>query len=300
MSVEGGRSPGGDRRRRAGAAVTAVVAVLAFTGCSAVVSRSTARLADGLSAAVLDQPDPETVRQGAPAYLLMVDGLIANDPRSADLLRTGAELYAAYTSAFVDEPERARTLSARALEYGLAALCLAAEPACGIEEATYERFEEVVDGLGERAVPDLYAAAAAWATWIRARRDDWSAIADKARVDEMMQRVVELDEGYRNGGGHLYLGVLATLVPPALGGRPEAGRAHFERAIELSGGADLSAKVLLASEYARTVWDRELHDRLLEEVVESEPEAPGLTLTNILAQRQAARLLATADEYFGE
>lgn len=300
MRLRAGRTPGGEGVGRVASAILALAAVVASTGCSAVVSRSTARLADGLSAAVLEQPDPETVRQGAPAYLLMVDGLIANDPGSVALLRTGAELYAAYTAAFVDEPERAKTLSTRARVYGLEALCLAAEPACGIEEATYERFEEAVDGLGERAVPELYAAAAAWATWIRARREDWSAIADKARVEAMMQRVVELDEGYRNGGGHLYLGVLATLVPPALGGRPEEGRAHFERAVELSGGKDLSAKVLAASDYARVVWDRELHDRLLREVLEADPEAPGLTLTNILAQREAARLLATADEYFGE
>ena len=60
------------------------------------------------------------------------------------------------------------------------------------------------------------------------------------------------------------------------------------------------AKVLLASEYARLTFDRELHDRLCREVVESPAEAPGLTLSNTLAQDQALRLLATSDEYFGE
>ena len=36
----------------------------------------------------------------------------------------------------------------------------------------------------------------------------------------------------------------------------------------------------------------------LDEVVEADPEAPGLTLSNTLAQDEARRLLADADEYF--
>jgi hypothetical protein len=58
------------------------------------------------------------------------------------------------------------------------------------------------------------------------------------------------------------------------------------------------AKVLYARQYARLVFDRPLHDRLLNEVVAADPEAPGLTLGNTLAQEQALLLLASADEYF--
>ena len=41
-----------------------------------------------------------------------------------------------------------------------------------------------------------------------------------------------------------------------------------------------------------------LHDRLLEEVVAADPEEPGLTLSNTLAQDEARVLLADADTYF--
>jgi len=75
---------------------------------------------------------------------------------------------------------------------------------------------------------------------------------------------------------------------------------HFEQAIELSGGRDLMAKVLLASEYARMAFDRDLHDRLCREVLGASPEAPGLTLSNTLAQERAQRLLDSSDDYFGE
>jgi len=113
-----------------------------------------------------------------------------------------------------------------------------------------------------------------------------------------MLRVVELDESTEDGGAHLYLGVLFTQRPASLGGKPEQAREHFERAIELSQGKNLMAKVYYARQYARLVFDRPLHDRLLGEVVAADPEAPGLTLSNTLAQQQARVLLADADDYF--
>jgi hypothetical protein len=57
-------------------------------------------------------------------------------------------------------------------------------------------------------------------------------------------------------------------------------------------------KVMFAQLYARLVFDRELHDRLLIEVVEAEPMVDGLTLSNVIAQQQARELLSTGDEYF--
>jgi len=56
------------------------------------------------------------------------------------------------------------------------------------------------------------------------------------------------------------------------------------------------AKVEYARRYARLVFNQELHQRLLEEVLESDPRQPGLTLSNVLAQQQAVMLLQ--DEYF--
>ncbi|MBW1688684.1 MAG: hypothetical protein JRS35_26945, partial [Deltaproteobacteria bacterium] len=48
----------------------------------------------------------------------------------------------------------------------------------------------------------------------------------------------------------------------------------------------------------RLVFDRPLHDRLLGEVVEADPHARGFTLSNVLAQEEAALLLAGGDDYF--
>ena len=63
-------------------------------------------------------------------------------------------------------------------------------------------------------------------------------------------------------------------------------------------GLDLSAKVEFARRYARMMFDQELHDTLLTEVMEAPVEVPGRTLFNVLAKRDAAELLETSQEYF--
>ena len=70
------------------------------------------------------------------------------------------------------------------------------------------------------------------------------------------------------------------------------------RAIDISDGTDLSAKVEYANGYARLLYERELHDQLLTEVLEADTNVPGSTLLNVLAQRQAEDLLKSADDYF--
>jgi hypothetical protein len=91
---------------------------------------------------------------------------------------------------------------------------------------------------------------------------------------------------------------LKTIRPPALGGDFEAGQAHYERALSLSDGKDLTVSVDYARYYARTLYDRELHDQLLKSVISAEPTHDGYTLFNILAQREAQELLDAADDYF--
>jgi len=278
----------------------ALITVLFIPGCSSMMSSATGNLADSLTAAVLDQNDPETVRQGAPAYLLLIDGLIADNPQNLELLLAGASLYSSFAGTFVDDPIRASRLAEKGRNYGWSALCQAQQRACESWHLPYDEFEVVVEGTGVKQLPSLYGAGAAWATWIQANLDDWVAVADKARVDAMMRRVVALDESYEQGAAYLYLGILATILPEAMGGTPEQGRAAFERAIELSNGRNLMAKVLLARNYARLVFNQDLHDRMCREVIAADPVAPRLTLGNTLAQAEARTLLESSEDYFGD
>lgn len=272
-----------------------VVAVVLLSGCAAMAAK---RLTGDLGAAIADQEDPATVEAGAPAYLLLADGLIRGDPDNVDLLLAGARMYAAYAAVFVDDPLRARLMSDRALDYARRAMCIRRPVVCEHATAPFETFEPVLAQIRPADVPVLYTYASTWAGWIRAHRDDLHAVADLPKVEAMMERVVALDPEHDHGRAYLYLGVMRSYLPPAMGGRPEAAKAAFERAIAVSGGRDLMAKVEYAERYARLVFDRDLHDRLVAEVLQADPRAEGLTLSNVLAQRRAEDLRASADEYF--
>ena len=66
---------------------------LLLSGCITMVTTFTSGFAEDLGDAILDNPDVEMVQEGAPAYLLLMDALVANSPDNPDLLYDRA-LYA--------------------------------------------------------------------------------------------------------------------------------------------------------------------------------------------------------------
>jgi hypothetical protein len=269
-----------------------------ISGCASLVSSATGGLADNLGQAILNQNDPETVRDGAPAFLLMLDSFVEGSPEDPAMLGAAAELYAAYGVLFVDDPERATRLTARAQDYAQRALCVTNDEACGIERLRYPEYLAALDELRPGDVSALYTYSLAWFASIRASGGDMSALSQLPRAEAALRRVKALDSSYEAAKVAHYLAVLNTLRPPALGGKFDEGRALFEQAVDLTGGRDLSVKVDFARYYARTLYEQDLHDRLLGEVLDASPEAPGLTLFNVLAQREASDLLASGADYF--
>ncbi|WP_133491336.1 TRAP transporter TatT component family protein [Alcanivorax sp. 24] len=273
-------------------AVCAVVLLLVLQGCAV------NRIGDNLARSIEDNNDLVLVGEGLPSYLLMVDGLILTWPERASLLRAGADLYGAYAGLTVEDPERAATLNEKALDYALRAACNHRSDYCDLRKTPVPEFEALLAESDDDDLPTLFTLGSAWAGYIQTHSGDWNAVAELARVRALMERVVALDEGYQNGQAHMYLGVLNSLLPASLGGQPEQAKAHFEQAVALSHGHNLLARVLYAENYARLMFDRELHDDQLHKVLEADPEQPGLTLQNTYAQQQARRLLDSADDYF--
>ena len=279
--------------------LTVTTIVVTFgTGCASMLYNATSNMASSLSHAMLNHNDLDTIKGAAPAYLLMADGLIRDYPNEIDLLTTAAQMYSAYASVLVNEPDRSKRLTNRALEYAMRAACLQRTIACEWRKQRYTVFNDSLITLDKDDVPVFFTLGSTWAVWIQAHSEDWNAIAELPRVTAIMQRIIELDGSYQQGAAHLYLGVAYTLIPPAMGGKPEIGREHFEEAIRLSNGQNLSVKVLYARQYARLVFNRELYERLLKEVIAADPIVYDLTLMNILAQQQAQQLLAEANDYF--
>ena len=174
-------------------------------------------------------------------------------------------------------------------------------------------------GIDKSQAENLFIFSSSWASVIEANNDDWDAVAELPKVKAGMKRVLTLDETVSNGNAHVYMAVLESLLPPSLGGKPELAKQHFERADELSEGKNLMAKVLYAEKYARLLFDRELHDVLLKQVLDTDigvrdyiaknqyavndekhdrKHGEKLMLINTLAKQKAAELLDSADDYF--
>lgn len=278
-------------------AALAALAV-ALSGCASLVQRAGDRFARNLGDAVLEQDDPATVRDGLPAYLLLLDAMVQGDPQSPGALRAGAAMYSAYAGSFVADPARAARLARRANDYARRATCIDLAELCAALDRPHDEFLAALTRVSAKQAPALFNLAGAWATWIQTHSEDFGAIADIPKVEALLRRVVAQQPDFERGMPWVYLGVLGSLRPEAVGGKPAEGRAAFERAIVLSQERNLMAKLLYARHYARLVFDQPLHDRLLREVLEADPRAPGFTLGNVLAQDQARPLLASSPDYF--
>ena len=268
------------------------------SACGQMVSNAKKEFAEDLSATMLEQNDPETVKQAVPAYLILVSSMIKGDPDNVELLVSASKLYGAYASVFVEDRVRQKRLSTISFDYAHHAFCVHKPSACEIRGLSYYEFEQSLGQFGEEDVPVLFALGTAWAGWLQANSADWNAVAELPRIKATIERVLAIAPKFNNGDAYLYLAVMQSFLPPAMGGQPELARENFEKAIEISNGTNLMAKLLFAEKYARLVFDKELHDQLLKEVIDAKVANDESTLINSIAQHRARLLLAQSDDYF--
>ena len=267
--------------------------------CAPIVSNITDNLARNLSDAVLNQEDPKIVRDGAPAYLLLLDSLVAGNPENPVILSSASDLYTSYSAIFVNDANRSKILSERALKYSKKALCISYEDSCNWDDYSFDDFNLSLDDFDMKYSDLLLTYSTSYLVYIRSHSNDWNAIARLPYIESALEYYVEKNPETENiDSVYTYLGILSTLLPPALGGDYEKGKRYFENAIEFSGDQNLSAKVEYALSYARPLYDRELHDKLLQEVISPNPVKKNYTLLNVIAKEQASSMLEDADEYF--
>ncbi|EAR10268.1 hypothetical protein MED297_13632 [Reinekea sp. MED297] len=275
--------------------LSTIVLFMLLTGCA------TTKLPSNLSGAILNSDDLQTVKEGLPSYLLMVDALTETYPKSASMQLTASSLNGAYAGVFVPDDQQARRkkLAEKALEHAFQAFCLHDSKACGMAEWELDRLSnELPQWDREADLPYLYAVGSSWAGYIQANSDDWLAIAQLGQAEAVLKQVVSIAPNHEKGTAQLYLGVMNSILPPSLGGKPDIARGYYERAIEAGEQQNLIIYVYYASNFARLLFDKALHDRLLEEALALDPYVDGYTLQNVYAQEQARALLASSDSYF--
>ena len=260
---------------------------------------STATLLEDVAISANKQSDLRVVREGMPAYLMLIDGMVEAVPNNARLLITAAQAYASFASAFIEEgdAEYARALYVKAKTYALRALALR-----GLKNPVskpFEVFEEALNRLDEDDVPYMFWTATCWGSWIRLSLGSMAAVAELPRVEALMKRVLVLDEEFYFGGPHLFMGIWFASRPKIAGGDLTRAQHHFQKALAFSRGKFLMTQVYYADQYARKTFDRKLFVATLQNVLETPVDTiPQLTLLNTVAHNKAKEMLEQVDTYF--
>ena len=260
---------------------------------------ATATLLEGVAKASSQQSDLRVLQEGMPAYLMLIDGMIQSWPDNGQLLIAGAQSYSSFASLFVEDQDKeyATLLYARGRQYALRSFELR-----GFKDPLQRPFDDIMrelKRLKKKDVPVLFWTATCWANWIRLNLDSMDALSELPRVEAMMKRVLELDEGFYYGGAHLFMGIWYASRPKIAGGDLKKSQEHFLKALDLGKNRFLMAYVYYASHFARKMADKELFVSALQKVLETPAEtSPDLILVNTIAKRQAKELLSHREEYF--
>ena len=224
---------------------------LNISACSTLVSSAKKDFAEDISAAIMESNDPATVGQAIPAYLLLISSMIRGDQNNTDLLVSGSRLYGAYATIFVeDDAVRKIKLAQQSFDYAQKAVCHLHSLICEASNVSFAEYEKHLQLIEKDKVDVLFAFGSAWAGLIDANSTDWNAIAELPKVKATIARVIELDETVSNGDAHLYMGVMHSLLPPAMGGKIDIARQHYEKALEISQQSNLMAMLMYAAKYA--------------------------------------------------
>jgi len=184
--------------------------------------------------------------------------------------------------------DRARRLYRSGRDHGLRGLGLSAEQLRREPRQTLARAQRAEVAL-------LYWTGASWGALIALSKDDPEALADVPAVEALIDRALELDEGFDRGAIHTFLISYEMVRQGAAGDPAERARKHYARAVELSDGADAAPMLALAEAVCVPAQRRAEFEELLERALRVEG---GDRLANLVMHRRARWLRSRMDRLF--
>jgi TRAP transporter TatT component family protein len=295
----------GDRPGIRAAAVIAVALAAAGAACSPqkmALNRMATALSEASSVYESDN-DPEFVRLAAPSTLKTVEMLLSQDPNHQGLLLTACRGFTEYSYGFLhveselrasdrtvaqDLKVRAERMYERARGYCLRGLQLR-HP--GLTLAALQKDPSAALGVTTKDdVPLLYWTGTSWGADIAVSPAQFARVAELVPIRALLLRAKGLDAGWDHGAIYETLIVLDGL-PALVGGSAAAAKSDFDKAMELSDGQSVFARVA----YAATLTNQTEKRQLLQQAVEVDvSKSPSRRLTNLIAQRYAKALLGGA------
>ena len=276
--------------------------VFFLTSCSTdrIAVQSSISILKNTDIALNEEEDPDFAEKAIASQLKMLEGVIKTDPGNEELLLLAAKGFCSYAFSFVEEDDRekAKIFYRRGLNYGLQILKSDQSFEDSMKKGN-ESFKAALGNINNQTLPPLFWTAYCWGSLINLNRNSPEALISLPKVEKMMKRVLELNEGYYFGGAHLFFGVLYGSTPPMLGGKPEKSLFHFNKALEITQRKFLMGQVFYAKSYAIQTQNKTLFKNLLKEVSDSPSDIlPSQRLANELAKKKAKILLQNISEHF--
>jgi tetratricopeptide (TPR) repeat protein len=147
------------------------------------------------------------------------------------------------------------------------------------------------------AVPAMYWQATNLGKWA-ASKGFATRLKYKDSIAATMKHVKSLDENFFYAAPWRYFGAFEAATAGLAGGDLEKSKANFEKSIEMA-PAYLGTKVLFATYYCTKAQNKELYEKLLNEVIAADPAVdPAIEPENIREIVKAKQALAAIDEEF--
>jgi hypothetical protein len=270
---------------------------------------------EGSSDVFTGDPDPELVGDALPFAIKSYETLLAQQPDHEGLILTTGSLFVMYANAFVQGP--AQMLPTFRYEERDVALARA--------KKFYLRGTNILMSGLEQRFPGF---AAALETGVlapilkKAKKQDvslfyWTVAGALSayslepfdikqgmqvqKITPLIHRAYELDPDFNKGAIDDFYVLYYASMPEGMGGDKSKVDTHFQLALQKSGGALASPYVSYAQAVAVPAQDYELFKANLEKALAVDvDEDPANRLVNILAQRKARFLLASAVYYFAD
>jgi tetratricopeptide (TPR) repeat protein len=297
------------RLRRLGSIAIVALASLGSAGCIKKIllegQIASTRMA---STAMNTVSDWDVAKRASSAGMAQFEGMHYLAPENADALFLLTKGWAGLGYAFIEDEmeqaqdqfgfdsataeyhkQRAGAAYSRAVFYGIK-LLEQEHPGFDAAKKNVESMKAWLAEFDDPAVDaeNLFWVGQAWMSRVNVLKDQGEYVSELFVGVEMIRRSVELDENYNYASGHAVLGAYHARTAMA---ELDLSKEHFDKAIALTEGKALLAKLNLAARYYCTKVDKENYVKILQEVVAAGDILPEQRLQNTIAKRRALRYL---------
>ena len=301
-----------------------LLALLLLVGLGACTSRQlavrtvTEIINEGLTAYESDN-DLNLLKSAMPSHIKLLETLLANDPKNQKLLILLSRSYASYAFIFYERQVEAarfhstpdathrallKELSASAsgyynkgIEYALRAMEIR-HPDCREQLGRIASAGPFIQSIKKDDLAALFWYGFNLSAVINLNRDSMSSLAKAPQVEKTMQRAIEIDDTYFNGGPHLVLFGYYASRSPITGGNPELALNHYQKLKLMHGDKFLLTDLYYARYYLYHQQDREGFVSLLNRIINEPYTVEHFRLYNKVAKDRAKIYLTATDRLF--